>query len=352
MLTSLKIKNFTAFKDVDIRYGRGLNIVVGENGLGKSHLLKLPYAVLSSLKQPVGGAADSAPTKGYLQSAIADKLNGVFRPDSLGRLSKRKQGREKTNIELEMDEGASSVAFSFASNSKSEVEIGKMPLRWHEKNLIFLPTHELLTIYPGFVAVYDNYHLQFEETWRDTCLLLGSPLAKGAREKGIKDLLAPIEEVMDGKVVLDAGGRFYLESPGTGKIEMALIAEGMRKIAMIARLIAAGILNENSILFWDEPEVNLNPKLIRLVAKVIVDLASQGIQIHLATHSLFLMREIEILTFRDEYKEVDNRIMGVKKEGEEIILEQGTSFDALSTITSLEEELNQSDRFMEKADAG
>jgi hypothetical protein len=64
------------------------------------------------------------------------------------------------------------------------------------------------------------------------------------------------------------------------------------------------------------------------------------------------MREIEILTFRDEYKEVDNRIMGVKKEGEEIILEQGTSFDALSTITSLEEELNQSDRFMEKADAG
>ena len=349
MLKSLKIQNFTLFKEETLKYGKGLNIVVGENGLGKSHLLKLPYAVLSPLKVPSGGPSDAGPTKGFLQSAIADKLNNVFRPDSLGRLSKRKQGREKTFVELEVDEGKSAIAFSFATNSKSEVEISKLPEQWYRGSQVFIPTHELLTIYPGFVALYDNFHLQFEETWRDTCLLLGSPLAKGAREKSIRGLLSPIENVMDGKVVLDAGGSFYLDSPGTGKMEMPLIAEGMRKIAMIARLIATGALFEGSILFWDEPESNLNPKLVRLVAKVIVDLAKMGIQAHIATHSLFLMREIEILRKNTEYKKVDTQIFGLQKKDEKIVLEQGSSFDDLSTIMSLEEELSQSDRFMENA---
>lgn len=32
----------------------------------------------------------------------------------------------------------------------------------------YLPTRELLTIYPGFVSVYENHYLEFEETWRDT----------------------------------------------------------------------------------------------------------------------------------------------------------------------------------------
>ena len=347
MLNSLKIKNFTLFKEENITYGKGLNIVVGENGLGKSHLLKLPYAVLAPITETYGTPSENGPTKGFLQSTIADKLIAVFRPDSLGRLSKRKQGREKTFIELEFDKGTHTIAFSFATNSKSEVDVTTLPKQWYKGSQVFLPTHELLTIYPGFVSVYDNFHLQFEETWRDTCLILGSPLVKGAREKTIRELLSPIEKVLDGKVVLDSGGSFYLDSPGTGKMEMPLIAEGMRKIAMIARLIANGALSQESILFWDEPEANFNPKLVRIVAKVIVDLANQGIQVHIATHSLFLMRELEILLKSTEYKSVDTRIFGLQKKENEVVLDQGSSFDDLSTITSLEEELSQSDRFME-----
>ena len=77
-----------------------------------------------------------------------------------------------------------------------------------------------------------------------------------------------------------------------------------------------------------------------------MDLANQGIQVHIATHSLFLMRELEILLKSTEYKEVDTRILGLQKKENEVVLDQGSSFDDLSTITSLEEELSQSDRFM------
>ena len=43
MLRSLRIANFTAFAEADLRFSRGLNVIVGENGVGKTHLLKLPY---------------------------------------------------------------------------------------------------------------------------------------------------------------------------------------------------------------------------------------------------------------------------------------------------------------------
>ena len=101
---------------------------------------------------------------------------------------------------------------------------------------------------------------------------------------------------MGGKVELDANGRFYLKTSGQGRIEMPLVAEGIRKLAMLARLIATGSLLGSGYLFWDEPEANLNPRLIKSVATAILCLARNGIQVFVATHSLFLLRELEILS--------------------------------------------------------
>ena len=41
-------------------------------------------------------------------------------------------------------------------------------------------------------------------------------------------------------------------------MEMPLVAEGWRKLAMLVRLIATGSLLDKGCLFWDEPESNLN----------------------------------------------------------------------------------------------
>jgi len=42
VLKSLRIRNFTVFKEADLTFAGGLNVIVGANGTGKSHLLKLP----------------------------------------------------------------------------------------------------------------------------------------------------------------------------------------------------------------------------------------------------------------------------------------------------------------------
>ena len=51
--------------------------------------------------------------------------------------------------------------------------------------------------------------------------------------------------------------RFYLK-PGTqAKLEFNLVAEGLRKIALLWQLIKNGTLEKGSVLFWDEPEAIL-----------------------------------------------------------------------------------------------
>lgn len=46
------------------------------------------------------------------------------------------------------------------------------------------------------------------------------------------------------------------------KIDFSLEAEGLRKLALLWKLIRNGLLEKDSILLWDEPESNLNPELV------------------------------------------------------------------------------------------
>ncbi|GLX89990.1 hypothetical protein Pfra02_25590 [Pseudomonas fragi] len=41
MLKQLNIKEFTVFEEANLRFGKQLNVIVGENGAGKTHLLNL-----------------------------------------------------------------------------------------------------------------------------------------------------------------------------------------------------------------------------------------------------------------------------------------------------------------------
>ncbi|WP_260335325.1 AAA family ATPase, partial [Neisseria meningitidis] len=204
---------------------------------------------------------------------------------------------------------------------------------------------ELITLCPWFTSLYQNQSIPFEETWFDACMQLNHPLAKGPRETKIRELLEPIENAMGGKVS-EEQGRFYLSLTNTGgKIEAPLVAEGLRKFVMIARLIATGALLDKGYLFWDEPEANLNPKLIKVAARIIWSLSQQGIQVFIATHSLFLLRELELLKLENN-TDLPVRFFSLIASDDGTKVEQGNSINDLNTLILLDENIMQADRYL------
>ncbi len=347
MLQSLRIRDFTVFKGADLTFASGLNVIVGANGTGKTHLLKLPYAVMA-MGAEEGRKRNTSPTKTLLQPRIAEKLFGVFRPEErLGRLVHRQRGRNNCEVDMGFRPSGECLAFQFSSLAQSEVVVKRVPPHWPDKPPVFLPTRELLTLYPGFVPLYETRHLEFDETWRDTCLLLGAPALRGPREGVNAQLMEPLEQQLGGRVVLDANGRFYLRPFSGGKMEMPLVAEGWRKLAMLVRLIATGSLLDKGCLFWDEPEANLNPKLIREIARAILNICNVGVQVFVATHSLFLLREFEIL-LKHEFTTVKQRYFGLSRSDDGVEVSQAGEIGDIDPLLLLDEDLEQSDRFVDR----
>lgn len=348
MLDKLGVEQFTVFSQADFGFTNGLNVVIGENGTGKTHVLKLAYSILSVIADGDRFNRSDRPAKGLLEVEVARKLVGVFKPDALGRLARRnRRGRQRSAVTGAFNGDAGTLSFEFHTASDWKVEVTETPRHWLDKPPVYLPTRELLTIYRGFVSLYETSHLPFDETWRDTCILLGAPLAKGPREQSTRELLVPLEDALGGRVVLNENGGFYL-SIDQVQMEMPLVAEGLRKIAMLARLIATGSLADKGCLLWDEPEANLNPRTVKVVAKTILGLCQRGIQVVLATHSLFLLREFDILMKYPEYGEIKSRYFGLHRRRGGVEVQQGTRIEDVGDIPSLEEELNQSDRFLAK----
>jgi len=355
MIKNLRLKGFTLFQSADLDFARGINVIIGSNGTGKSHLLKLAYTTARwSHEMALRTAKQGRPDKATMQKALGGKLIRVFRPDQLGRLTSRGQGRKRAEIQVGFfQRPKADFSFSFATNSSTDVTFEKSPEEFFDGGAVFFPTKEMLSMFPGFVALYDNVSMEIDETYADLCRALEQPLLRGPRFKEIDKLLSPLEELLGG-CIRNENGRFFLVQKGSGKFEMPLVSEGFRKLGTVAYLMANGSLSNQSILFWDEPETNLNPAYMRKVAEMLVRVAANGTQVFIATHSLFLLRELSMLS-----KEAESRFFALSEttadlaaewEARSTLVKQGTTVDEIEPIAALDAEIDQSERYLNLAE--
>lgn len=107
-LTRIEAENFTVFKDITIPFSKGLNVLVGENGIGKTHIMKLAYAACQASKYDV---------------SFSQKTTMFFRPDqsSIGRLVNRnKNGNNTAKISVESD--TSRIGMLFSTKTKNGMQ--------------------------------------------------------------------------------------------------------------------------------------------------------------------------------------------------------------------------------------
>ncbi|MEZ0166060.1 ATP/GTP-binding protein [Kineococcus sp. LSe6-4] len=344
-IARVKVTSFGPFGDVDIDLAPGLNVIVGDNATGKSQLLKLLYSCTKSLKDA------EALTRKDLNPSIASKLNGAFRPVTLGRLTRRVRGRGGARIEIKYSGIADPLQFTFSSHAKREVVVSRIPNRELADEPVFLPSHELMSHAAQFLGLYDAYETGFEETWRDTTALMLRPALRGRRQEQARAVLDLFTDLLQGGTVVegDDPGQFYLKQPGIGILEAPLLAEGHRKLAMIVRLISNGVLLEGGYLFWDEPEANLNPASQRAVADALIELVRSGSQIFVATHSMFLLRELQMreADFSSRYIGLSrHREPGQESAAAEVIAATSENLDDLPHLAALEAEAAQANRYL------
>ena len=282
-ITRVKLENFTVFESLDLEPSPGINVLVGANGTGKTHLLKVCYT-----------ACDVA----FTGDPFAAKLTGVFLPsgnpsERLERLVNRMSGSETAEVKLLREESEFNVSLPWHMFGSTTVK--DMSREWIGGSLtecVYIPAKDMLANAPGFRSLYARREVHFEETYLDILDRAYLPALRNPAEFISADALGRLEAELGGKVTIQ-GEEFFL-SGEQGEIEFTLLAEGLRKLGLLWLLIRNGSLKPGAVLFWDEPETNLNPRLYGVVIDVLLELQRLGVQVFLATHDYVVLRELDL----------------------------------------------------------
>ena len=334
----LQLKDFMLFQNLDIPFSPHVNIISGENSTGKTALIKLLYSCMKGCSS--AGVSKGDLTKEEIETMLVSKFQGVFRPDNeaIGRLVRRKRGSNRTEIRLELErESFLEVGFGNRQERHMDVIQYYMP---DMKSLspVYLPPKEIISSTENFGALYDEYHIAFEETYYDLARMLERPLRKGANTQEQNAVLKSFENIVNGSII-QKDKKFYLKVKEAGEFEMGLVSEGYRKLATIMYLILSGGLSKNSILFWDEPETNMNPKMIKPLTDAIIVLAQMGVQVFVTTHNYFVQQEFQMAAaYRNTNKNpLQYCFISLNKTENGIACETAKRLDALEHNAVMEE---------------
>lgn len=270
---TLRLQNFTAFSDSHFEFIPGVNIFVGENGTGKTHAMKAAYAfhLIQSLD-----LVDHPGSTIFRQIFQLSETSEVLR-DSSGPHPKAIVSGKFGGNEWEMSPEAS----------------GGIVFRLNTRGLetpVFFPATDMMAHTKGFVSLFDQRAIDFDRTYREIVSMFFTPELREL--DNLSEVLADrLIDLLGGNLV-QAGERFFIEADGKRR-PMYLVAEGLRKISTLLQLVRSGWLKPGTTLFWDEPEANLNPRLMDEVAKAILMLARNGVQVFLATHSYLILEELK-----------------------------------------------------------
>ena len=301
-IAELKLSNFMIFHQLNLQFSKGINVISGENSTGKTVLLKLLYA---SLKAMVMAGKDRNVSADTNVQHFVSKFQGVFRPDEfrIGRLVSRRQGVNRAAVEI-LFFNQKKCKFEFTTRHEKGMKLAyDSELSSFLSDPVYLPPKEIISSAENFGSLYRDYQIAFEETYADLCYLLEKPLTKGPNKKEQNIVLEKFESILNGRVV-QKDKKFYLNVNGAGNFEMGLVSEGYRKLATIMYLIQSDSLNKNSVVFWDEPESNMNPKMIWPIATALWELANMGVQIFVTTHSYFVQQAFDFHTRKEKISDI------------------------------------------------
>ena len=289
IIKRIKLDNYTVFEDQQMEFDPGINVFIGENGTGKTHILKLLYSACQSVNK---------------KTSFAQKLVSTMLPDDykISRLITRKPGNRSAMIRIVAGNPDSTqeriMTASFHGKTKKWNADVTGEIGWEESyadlSSIFIPAKEILSHSYNLNAASEKNNIRFDDTYLDIINAAKIDVSVGRNNAAKDAMLKHLQKIIHGKVQYDVKrDEFYLVVDRS-KQEFNLVAEGTRKMALLWQLVKNGALEKGAILFWDEPEANINPTYFPIIVEMLLELQRKGVQIFISTHSYMIANCFEV----------------------------------------------------------
>ena len=304
-IKKIVLENFTVFTNIELNFCDGVNVIIGENGTGKTHLLKLLYALCNY-------EYNETALKEDFHERFKEELFKVFPGDDDIKLIRNHEYNQNINVNILNELPKAVLKISFVSNNKKHnLTLLFHMYRYNEINpshgnarkkkmkipAIFIPAKDMLS-HAGLEKDFAERNLPFDASHIDILNKAGVSTLKNI-DKSMHTIMTGISEIIGGRIVYKYD-KYFVEKHNGMTVEFAMEAEGFKKLGTLYRLIDTGYLKKGHVLIWDEPEANLNPKMIPVVVDILLKLAGSGVQIFLATHDYNLMKYFSVKNADDQ----------------------------------------------------
>jgi AAA15 family ATPase/GTPase len=287
-IESIELRNFTVFKNFKVNFSKGINIITGENGTGKTQLLKAIYADTQiSKSKNIDDISKYFKSANVNDAFFVKQLKPLFLEVKASNITNKSDkhylmGKLNSNINGRISTSGSDHECSYEISYPSK-----------EINCVFIPAKDMLTHSKGLVSMADKFHeFPFDKTLIDIVKIAAQWQLKEPPKIALK-ILPILEKMMGGKVVIE-NEEFYVKKNNGDMVNFAVEAEGLKKIGLLWQLLMNENITEDSILLWDEPEANINPKFIPDLVEVLIELQKNGVQIFLTTHNYIFAKYFEV----------------------------------------------------------
>ena len=290
MLNQIELINFGPLDKVEWDHLGPINLIIGGNGAGKTFLMKACYCAMRTLEAyKRGNDPRTAP------EILVEKLRWTFESDKIGDLVSKGKGVEGPLISrIRLDEN--DFQYRFGKDTTKQIQSLENHVPPRASNSIFLPAKEVLSLYQVILHSRDRDQLfGFDDTYLDLARALGEGTTRGKNYQAFARVRRILEDMLGGKVDRDkeTGGWHFRQ--GNLKFPIWVTSEGIKKIAILDRLLGNRYLDQHSIVFIDEPEAALHPSAISTFMDIIALLSEFGIQFFLASHSYFVVKKLYLM---------------------------------------------------------
>ena len=310
----VSIENFTVFDKLEIDFCDGINIFIGENGTGKTHLLKLLYATQTLHSSNYLYKPTELFGNGFSVQNCCLYINGESSPWTLT-IQQGIVQKTESHIQVDIDVKSSSV---------------------------FIPAKEVLSM-SNITRIAEEYKsaLNLDVTLTDIIDKAQNMVPDTISEFAL-DIAQRIEKRIEGIVFFDDKEKtFWIHKDSGSKIPFSSEAEGYRKLGLLWQLVMNKSIKEGTVLLWDEPEANLSRINTPDLVDILFELSRRNVQVFLATHDYNLMKYFSVkkngsseVAFFNLYK-TGSRV-AYEREDDYDLLEHNSIIDANTRLLEAE----------------